>query len=328
MFDTDSILWLQSWSSPVVTWAMVAVSILGYTRALVIFTVAIAFGWKLRVGLIVLLLIGMNAVITDVAKTSIGAPRPDAVDARVRPIGPKVLASLQRASRLARWLSPPREPSTPEPAIDAEGRLGFPSGHVSGATVFSVAIALLVGRRWIWGVTTVWIALMAVSRMYLGRHFFGDVVGGLAVGLMSVFIGLGVFHLRAAVQFEPATARTRAMGVILMCALGIATVALVAGTPDSGDAGRLLGLAAGTALLSNRSGLSESPPWRVRCPRLVLAAGGFVFTWLVVMRTLQSVGSLNVTWGRLVAIALPTAVMLVLPALAMRGARSEESAQV
>jgi membrane-associated phospholipid phosphatase len=312
MFDTDSILWLQSWSSPAVTAVMLAISVLGYTRALVAFAVAVAFGWRLRAGLIVLVLLGMNAVITDVAKTSVAAPRPDAVDARVRPIGLEFLASVQRDSRFARW-------PTPGAAIDAEDRLGFPSGHVSGATVFLVAMALLTRCKWIWVVTAAGVALMAVSRMYLGRHFLGDVVGGLFVGLATVSIGLAFLQLRAVARLEAANDRGRAVGLLLTCALAVASVALMAGTPDAGDAGRFLGLAAGTALVTNATRLADSPPWRVRCLRLVIAVGSFSLTWFAVIRALQGVDSLSMTSKRLLAIALPSMVMLILPVFAGRG---------
>jgi hypothetical protein len=56
---------------------------------------------------------------------------------------------------------------------------GFPSGHVSATTAFVVGWAMLAGsRRRRWAFAATWIAAMALSRMYLGRHFLGDVIGG------------------------------------------------------------------------------------------------------------------------------------------------------
>ena len=41
---------------------------------------------------------------------------------------------------------------------------------------------------WVWRAMVVWIPAMALSRMYLGRHFLGDVLGGMGVGVIAVAI--------------------------------------------------------------------------------------------------------------------------------------------
>jgi undecaprenyl-diphosphatase len=73
----------------------------------------------------------------------------------------------------------------------------FPSGHVAAAVCYA-AIALVVGsncaRRWI--VVTLWTLAVAVpiivglSRMYRGMHFMSDVVAGMLLGAVSVFVTL------------------------------------------------------------------------------------------------------------------------------------------
>jgi undecaprenyl-diphosphatase len=68
---------------------------------------------------------------------------------------------------------------------------GFPSGHTMGATVFYGVLALIVThsvRRWSVRVVVGWtaslvIALIGASRIYLGAHYFTDVIGAIAVGL-------------------------------------------------------------------------------------------------------------------------------------------------
>lgn len=65
----------------------------------------------------------------------------------------------------------------------------FPSGHTTLA--FSTAASLALTRKQ-WSVTlpiSLWAGSVGYSRMYLGRHFPTDVLGGLAVGIVSGIIG-------------------------------------------------------------------------------------------------------------------------------------------
>lgn len=74
----------------------------------------------------------------------------------------------------------------------ARGNYGFPSGHVSAATAFLVCTGWFLRSRWVYAFTAAWVPLMALSRMYLGRHFLADILGGLviALGVSAVWIRL------------------------------------------------------------------------------------------------------------------------------------------
>ncbi|MBN1120881.1 MAG: phosphatase PAP2 family protein [Anaerolineae bacterium] len=61
---------------------------------------------------------------------------------------------------------------------------GIPSGHTQGATQLWGFVALKEKRRWVTIAASVWIALMAISRMALGEHYPQDVAAGLAIGLL------------------------------------------------------------------------------------------------------------------------------------------------
>jgi membrane-associated phospholipid phosphatase len=82
---------------------------------------------------------------------------------------------------------------------------GFPSGHTMGATIFYGVLALAIGhsmqgwrgRILAAGPAALAIALIGVSRIYLGAHYFTDVIGAVAVGLAwLVFCWTGVETVR------------------------------------------------------------------------------------------------------------------------------------
>lgn len=83
-----------------------------------------------------------------------------------------------------------------ERLVDGTGP-SFPSGHVLASVavwgLLPVLVALFTSRRGLWwvsvGVSVTLVGLIGLSRIYLGVHWFSDVVGGLVVG--SFFL-LGV----------------------------------------------------------------------------------------------------------------------------------------
>ena len=69
----------------------------------------------------------------------------------------------------------------------------FPSGHALGSLVGYGMLAYVIGSTWIEGAsarlslivaTAVLVVAIGISRLYLGVHYFSDVVGGYAAGLL------------------------------------------------------------------------------------------------------------------------------------------------
>lgn len=64
-----------------------------------------------------------------------------------------------------------------------EATFGMPSGHAQGSTVLYGYLGIVSGRRaWFWGAVGL-VALICFSRIYLGLHFFSDVLVGLLLGV-------------------------------------------------------------------------------------------------------------------------------------------------
>ena len=65
---------------------------------------------------------------------------------------------------------------------------GFPSGHAQNSMVFWLSLYTEFGGRILLLIGIVATLLISLSRLYLGVHFFMDVVGGLAIGLIVLFL--------------------------------------------------------------------------------------------------------------------------------------------
>lgn len=69
-----------------------------------------------------------------------------------------------------------------------ENEFGFPSGHAQVSSGFYGYLGLRSKRTGIIIVGTIAIFLISLSRIYLGVHYAGDVIGGIIFGLMVAFI--------------------------------------------------------------------------------------------------------------------------------------------
>ena len=298
MFEVHPIIWLQSWASPTLTAVMNGISLLGYTRAYVATAVLLAFAFRLRAAVPLLVLIALSGAVTDIAKTAASMPRPDA-DSRVQ-------ALTLFASELRQ-----RDADTP---TELEDSYGFPSGHVSATTAVVIGLGLLLRwsrRSWILG--ALWIAAMGISRMYLGRHYPGDVIGGVVVGLATVGLAFGLLkvgHLAKESRVHHPWPAHRVMAVAIV----LAGSALLVGLPDAGDAGRMLGTASGALFLVSHDVFARLATVKARIMLLVIAIVAFAVAWVAMSLALRDASPTSASALRLAASALPNAALLIVPA--------------
>jgi membrane-associated phospholipid phosphatase len=300
LFGTGPVRWMQSHASIPLTAVMNAVSLLGYTRVYFAIGVALAFLVRLRAGAALLLLLALTGVLTDGAKAIVSSPRPDAIDSRVQTLG--VVDTLGESFRN----------DSPLPSADADDGYGFPSGHVAASTAFLFGLMYLFQWNWTWRLMVVWIPAMALARMYLGRHFLGDVLGGVGVGVIAVacaFLALTLARLS-----NPRFAHQAVTRCLLVGGL-ITAFALLLDVPAAYDAGRFLGLAIGAAFVVLYVGPRFAPasdlPVAARVTSLFLAAVVFGLSWWGTREMLAGLDIAHSSPGMLLAGAIPA--MLVLP---------------
>lgn len=227
---------------------MTAVSALGTAAFYMPAFVLLAFGVRLRPMLCVLLALVLAGTATQATKLGFALPRPSEVDAQVLDKGEPGHALVERGAATAFWALPDAH------AIATVRRTGthdygFISGHASAATAFALGLALFFGvrRRWLWAVAIGWALLMGVSRMYLGRHFLADVLGGWAMGALAVWLAWGFGRALAS---ERAGIRWLAVAGAVACIGGLLLVSLQVSFLAPAAVGELAGAAACLALLA------------------------------------------------------------------------------
>ena len=72
------------------------------------------------------------------------------------------------------------------------GRYGFVSSHASNSFNVALLTLMLIKKRWYTISILLWASIICYSRVYLGVHYPGDVIGGSLVGS---FIGWGCYSL-------------------------------------------------------------------------------------------------------------------------------------
>lgn len=69
----------------------------------------------------------------------------------------------------------------------AEG-FSFPSGHTQSTTSFWVFLMTYFKKLWLYAAGGIVIAMVGLSRMYLGVHTPVDILGGISIGMVWVFL--------------------------------------------------------------------------------------------------------------------------------------------
>jgi len=131
-----------------------------------------------RVGTVMLLALGVGALITNVAlKPMVYRPRPYTFE-----------GSIYHQV----WLLVGQH---------TESDFSFPSGHTTAATAAMLGLFLSTNKRKSWP-ALLFALCMGISRLYLGVHYFTDVLGGFFAGAIGAVVAYFIVKLIPKVYFE------------------------------------------------------------------------------------------------------------------------------
>ncbi|HOK51438.1 MAG: phosphatase PAP2 family protein [Bacteroidales bacterium] len=174
-FDTQLFLWLNQLHAP---WLDPIMWFFSLTKVWIPFYLLLA-GWIVyyyrRMSWVILIAIGLNIFLSD--RISSGIIKPAVCRLR-----PSHEPSLQHRVHIVNDYR--------------GGKYGFVSSHAANSFALAMFLSLLFKRRrWII-LFFLWAFLVSYSRIYLGVHYPGDIVGGALVGIgCSLIVFWGLRHL-------------------------------------------------------------------------------------------------------------------------------------
>ena len=275
MGHMETIHALQSFASPTLDLIAQSISDLGSERGYIVLLLAIYLGYDAAIGRRVGVYLLLAFTINFHLKELFGTQRPFLADE-------EVMRSTEED------LGP-----------------SFPSGHAQASTVFWGYLATRVRKLWFWVVAVVLIALIALTRVYLGVHYPLDVVGGVLIGAALVVGARALDRAVRGVELDP----WLALGLGLFVPLLVNVVI----PPPGDESGLLMGALAAflTAPVLYRH-KAPREPWR----KVLLVALGIVIAFVILSLTsvaMPEEAKRHALWGFLRYLALGWSGLLLAP---------------
>ena len=192
MFQTEPIIYLQSLGTPLFTYLMILITTIGSPSFIIAILFLIIFGIDFKKGFLLLHLLLWTSLVTDILKILVSFPRPDFVDNRIHNLefGIKNTSPFSGNEPKSIFALPDKQILTALrlQEVYTIDPFGFPSGHVALTTSLWGGSATVFKSNIIRLLTPLMIVVVALSRVYLGRHFIGDVLGGAILGLIFLIV--------------------------------------------------------------------------------------------------------------------------------------------
>jgi membrane-associated phospholipid phosphatase len=189
MFQTEPIVFLQSLNAE---WVKVFMTWVGNESLFIIIPLIVMFGMRFRKGFLLIQLLLWTLVMADTLKHFFAMPRPFHVDSRVQILetweGWSLLSTAFTGRGASGFFAPLDHEVVTAFRLHENQPYGFPSGHVSMTTALWGGIAILFRKPFLLCWTILMVALMTLSRMYMGSHFLADALGGTFFSGMFLFL--------------------------------------------------------------------------------------------------------------------------------------------
>ena len=107
------------------------------------------------------------------------------------------------------------------------GMYGFVSSHAANSFAISMLLSFVIRHRWVTLSLFAWALLQCYSRIYLGVHYPGDILGGIIVGIL---VGWLVWRLMCWIQHRwriPEGHYTRQDATVMASSLALTILGLI-----------------------------------------------------------------------------------------------------
>lgn len=108
------------------------------------------------------------------------------------------------------------------------GMYGFVSSHAANSFAVAVLVGLVFKHRAALGALLAWACLQCYSRMYLGVHYPGDILGGAVVGVLAGLAAYGLWRYASQRINGPKKPETTQRDSLFVAAAVAATVVGIA----------------------------------------------------------------------------------------------------
>jgi membrane-associated phospholipid phosphatase len=274
MFETEFHRWLQTFNAPVIEYIMRGITFFGQEEFYALLMLGVIFGVDRKKGFLLTQILLWVSLTTAFLKHAIALPRPVDVDTLVKDItGERNVPSPFVAHGAGGFfdLLPPDVVAyfRALPHID----YGFPSGHCSSSVATWGSAAILFRRTWLIWATAGMFVLMPLSRIYLGRHFLADVLGGLVLGLLFILVAI-LIERNAGKEGAPEWQTWLSIFIKFV----LPAVCIIAYPPVASEAAMLLGVNLGQLLTTRMLPAPVSRSISMRLIAVLIAALAFFGT--------------------------------------------------
>jgi membrane-associated phospholipid phosphatase len=189
MFQTEIIHAIQWFSSDLLTSIISLISSTGDHWFLFVTLIIIVFGINFRKGIFIAQTVLWAIVLTQLLKEYFSLPRPYHVDSSIKLFD----SNIQNQYAFKNMGAKNFFGKLPDEVVNyyrscKNLSYGFPSGHCSSIMSLLGSIIALFKKKWLTLLSIIFIILVTFSRLYLGHHFLLDVLGGLILGILILFI--------------------------------------------------------------------------------------------------------------------------------------------